>query len=88
MIQELFFAACCLSLASQSVRAAESGPPLPSMEPATPSPAPAEASNPVIVIDTSLGTIRAELWPEKAPRTATNFLAYVDDGFFDGLRRK
>ena len=39
----------------------------------------------IIVIDTSLGTITAELWPEKSPKTVENFLTYVDDGFFDGL---
>ncbi len=52
--------------------------------------APAEAKparaeqNPVVVLETSLGTIRAELWPDKAPETVKNFLQYVDDGFYDG----
>jgi peptidyl-prolyl cis-trans isomerase B (cyclophilin B) len=43
------------------------------------------AARPEVVIETSLGTIRAELWPDKAPATVENFLAYVDAGFFDGL---
>jgi peptidyl-prolyl cis-trans isomerase B (cyclophilin B) len=37
-----------------------------------------------IVIETSMGTIHAELWADRAPETVENFLAYVDDGFFDG----
>ncbi len=40
--------------------------------------------NPVVVIETSKGTIVAELWPDKSPETVENLLAYVDDGFFDG----
>ena len=40
--------------------------------------------NPVVIIETSKGTIAAELWPDKSPETVENFLAYVDDGFFDG----
>ena len=42
------------------------------------------ASPAVVVIETSKGTIVAELWPDEAPKTVENFLAYVDDGFFDG----
>ncbi len=39
---------------------------------------------PVVVIETSEGTIRAELWPDKAPITVENFLKYVDDGHYNG----
>jgi cyclophilin family peptidyl-prolyl cis-trans isomerase len=52
--------------------------------PAPPAPA-AAAGNPVVVIETSLGTIKAELWPDKAPGTVANVLKYVDDKFYDGL---
>ncbi len=41
--------------------------------------------NPVIVIETSMGTIKAELWADKAPKTVANFLRYVDEKFYDGL---
>ena len=44
----------------------------------------ASAANPVVVMDTSLGTIKIELEPEKAPITVKNFLQYVDDKFYDG----
>lgn len=37
-----------------------------------------------VVIDTSLGVIKAELYPDKAPTTVSNFLAYVDEGFYNG----
>jgi cyclophilin family peptidyl-prolyl cis-trans isomerase len=43
------------------------------------------AADPVVIIETSMGTIRAELWPAKAPKTVANFLRYVDEEFFDGL---
>lgn len=37
------------------------------------------------LIETSLGNIRVELYPEKAPVTVTNFLKYVDNQLYDGL---
>jgi cyclophilin family peptidyl-prolyl cis-trans isomerase len=42
------------------------------------------AADPVVAIETSLGTIKLELYPEKAPITVKNFLSYVDDKFYDG----
>ena len=41
-------------------------------------------TSPVVILDTSLGKIKLELDAEKAPITVENFLAYVDDGFYDG----
>jgi len=38
----------------------------------------------MVVMETSEGTIKIELWADKAPITVRNFLRYVDDGFFDG----
>src|SRR5262245_14829549 len=46
--------------------------------------APAADKKPVVVMETSLGTIKIELDPEKAPITVKNFLGYVDDKFYDG----
>ncbi|MCK4623946.1 MAG: peptidylprolyl isomerase [Phycisphaerae bacterium] len=43
------------------------------------------AKNPVVIIETSMGTIKAELFADKAPKTVTNFLLYTDEKFFDGL---
>ncbi len=42
------------------------------------------AANPVVVMETSMGTIKIELDQEKAPITVKNFLSYVDDKFYDG----
>ena len=44
----------------------------------------AETKGPVVIIDTSMGVIKAELNEEKAPVTVKNFLSYVDDKFYDG----
>ena len=40
--------------------------------------------NPVVVLETSEGTIKIELWQNQAPATVRNFLRYVDEGFYDG----
>ena len=34
---------------------------------------------------TDFGEITAELYPEKAPITVSNFLKLINDGFFSGL---
>ncbi len=43
-----------------------------------------KGGKPVVVISTSLGDITVELDPQKAPKSVANFLAYVDEGFYDG----
>jgi cyclophilin family peptidyl-prolyl cis-trans isomerase len=40
--------------------------------------------NPVVLIETSMGNIKAELFANKAPVTVQNFMQYVDDKFYDG----
>jgi cyclophilin family peptidyl-prolyl cis-trans isomerase len=47
-------------------------------------PGAARAANPVVVMETSKGTIKIELFADKAPGTVKNFLGYVDDKFYDG----
>src|SRR5512147_1958184 len=42
------------------------------------------AANPQVDLKTNVGTIRLELFPEKAPKTVENFLQYVKDGHFNG----
>jgi peptidyl-prolyl cis-trans isomerase A (cyclophilin A)/peptidyl-prolyl cis-trans isomerase B (cyclophilin B) len=42
------------------------------------------AANPIIVMDTNMGEITLELYPEKAPKTVANFLSYIESGFFNG----
>ncbi|MBI2351882.1 MAG: peptidyl-prolyl cis-trans isomerase [Deltaproteobacteria bacterium] len=41
-------------------------------------------ANPVVIMETSEGTIKIELWADKAPVTVKNFLAYTDEKFYDG----
>jgi cyclophilin family peptidyl-prolyl cis-trans isomerase len=38
-----------------------------------------------LVFETSLGNFEVELFEKEAPVSSENFLAYVDDGFFDGV---
>jgi len=38
---------------------------------------------PQVLMQTSMGNLVITLFPEKAPITVANFLAYVDDGFYD-----
>jgi cyclophilin family peptidyl-prolyl cis-trans isomerase len=46
--------------------------------------APVRAANPIVLIETSMGNIKVELFEDKAPTTVKNFLGYVDDKFYDG----
>ncbi len=44
----------------------------------------AATENPRVLMQTSMGDIVIELYPQQAPRTVANFLQYVDDGFYNG----
>jgi cyclophilin family peptidyl-prolyl cis-trans isomerase len=39
---------------------------------------------PRVELNTSMGVIVLELYPDRAPQTTANFLAYVDDRYYDG----
>ena len=41
-------------------------------------------TDPLVRMETSEGTLVIELWPAKAPATVANFLAYVDNGHYEG----
>lgn len=43
----------------------------------------ASGTGPVVAMQTSMGTIKIQLDPDKAPLTTKNFLSYVDKGFYD-----
>ena len=45
----------------------------------------AQGANPVVIMETSMGTIKIELFEDKAPITVKNFLSYVDDKHYDGV---
>jgi cyclophilin family peptidyl-prolyl cis-trans isomerase len=40
--------------------------------------------NPMVVLSTSMGDIKVELYADKAPGTVQNFLEYVKAGYYDG----
>lgn len=40
------------------------------------------AENPVVRIETSMGNMELELYPDKAPKTVANFLRYVNEDFY------
>ncbi len=64
---------------------AEAPAPEPPAKKAEPKPAPPPPpKNPRVVISTTKGDMTLELEPDKAPETVKNFLAYVDEGFYDG----
>ena len=50
----------------------------------SPAQAPANPSNPVVVLETTLGNIVIELRKDRAPASVENFLAYARAGFYDG----
>ncbi len=44
----------------------------------------AKGKNPVVTIETTLGTIVMELYPDKAPKTVENFVKLAKEKYFDG----
>jgi cyclophilin family peptidyl-prolyl cis-trans isomerase len=45
---------------------------------------PAATGNPQVLMQTSMGEVVIELYPQQAPKSVANFLQYVDDGFYNG----
>lgn len=43
----------------------------------------AAKGNPMVLISTSMGDIKVELYADKAPETVKNFLAYANAGYYD-----
>ncbi len=43
-------------------------------------------SNPIVVFETNQGTFKAEIFQDKAPLTAKNFLDLTNKGFYNGLK--
>src|SRR4051812_32741560 len=41
-------------------------------------------NNPTVEMVTNMGTVRIELFPDRAPNTVANFLQYVDEKHYDG----
>lgn len=52
--------------------------------PAPPQPPQPAPGNPVVQIETSMGTMTIELFKDRAPVSVANFLEYVRDGFYTG----
>ena len=50
----------------------------------TPAPAHPATHNPIVLMETSYGTLTIELDATKAPKSVANFLSYVQDGSYDG----
>jgi cyclophilin family peptidyl-prolyl cis-trans isomerase len=45
---------------------------------------PENPNDPVVLMSTSAGDVKIELFKDKAPATVANFLSYVNDKFYDG----
>ena len=41
--------------------------------------------NPIATFETSMGSFSAELYLDRVPRTASNFIDLAKSGFYDGL---
>lgn len=41
--------------------------------------------NPEVILKTTLGDMKCELYPEVAPNTVNNFISLVKKGYYDGL---
>ena len=45
---------------------------------------PQNPNDPIVLMSTSAGDVKIELFKDKAPATVANFLGYVNDKFYDG----
>lgn len=43
------------------------------------------ANEALVVMNTTLGSIKIKLFPEKAPKTVENFLTHAENGYYDGI---
>ena len=43
-----------------------------------------QEGDPIAIVKTNLGEIRAVLYPEEAPKTVENFIALAESGYYDG----
>ena len=68
MMKHLALWLCLLTLTTPALAAEPAAPP----------------AHPQVRLTTSLGVIELELDAQKAPKTAANFLQYVDSGFYNG----
>jgi cyclophilin family peptidyl-prolyl cis-trans isomerase len=79
------FAALTCALFSSALLAAEATPAAADTKPQPQkSPAMSTNANPIVKMTTSLGEITIELYADKAPVSVANFLAYVEESFYDG----
>jgi len=46
---------------------------------------PKKANNRIVVFETTMGIIKAELFEDKAPVTTANFIALIEKGFYNGI---
>jgi peptidyl-prolyl cis-trans isomerase B (cyclophilin B) len=44
-----------------------------------------EEKNPQVLMETSMGNMKIELFKDKAPISVRNFLTYAKEGYYDGL---
>ncbi len=73
----LFFAAPLSAQTTSTPVALPNAAPAPSAETSA-------GSGPRVALDTSMGRIVVELYPDKSPRTVANFLRYVREGHYNG----
>ncbi|NBT56830.1 MAG: hypothetical protein EBT05_18810 [Betaproteobacteria bacterium] len=70
---------------NQNLAASNSAQAIDTVAPAAPKPVPLLGfDNPQVTIQTSMGTMVAELYPTQAPITVANMLAYANAGFYAG----
>ncbi|MFC1523244.1 peptidylprolyl isomerase [Thermodesulfobacteriota bacterium] len=46
---------------------------------------PTPVKNSTVVMETTMGVVKIELFTQEAPRSVANFLQYVDESFYNGL---
>lgn len=65
--------------------AAQTPPPAPAPKATAPAPVHTADKNSRVIFETSMGAFKAEIYEDKAPLTAKNFLTLCEKGFYNGL---
>jgi cyclophilin family peptidyl-prolyl cis-trans isomerase len=84
MTRKLMLALMLVALVAAPCLAGQEKPTAQTPAKAAPAEKAAMTKNPIVLMETSMGNMKIELYPDKAPISVKNFLQYVGDKFYDG----
>ncbi len=85
LLSVLLAAGCGSTTSGQKSPEKPAGKPVTEKSTDSKNPGKEKSNNPIAIFETSKGTFKVELFADKAPLTAGNFIALAKKGFYDGL---